>query len=278
MKFEDVENKIREISASSLNSMKLLDLAAFAAPLIGISSGDDQLFAKYKDDIGGFLLLPNEWLELKYGVPFDPAGISVISWALPQTEDTKQKMKNETQFPNFEWSLARTFGEEFNRKLQILMEGFFEENQVQSVAPSCNKDFRLEESPKYGFASNWSERHTAYISGLGTFGLCDGLITEAGKAARFGSIIVNCKFPVSGRKYSNYREYCLVDQGCKVCSKRCPTGAITENGHDKVKCSKYLYGTIPVYAKEKYGFEGQYGCGMCQTKVPCASCNPKRRI
>ena len=40
------------------------------------------------------------------------------------------------------------------------------------------------------YASNWSERHVAYVCGLGTFG-CQGLITSKGLAGRFGSIITD---------------------------------------------------------------------------------------
>lgn len=41
-------------------------------------------------------------------------------------------------------------------------------------------------STQYGFASSWSERHTAHFCGLGTFGVSDGLITSVGKAVRVG--------------------------------------------------------------------------------------------
>jgi epoxyqueuosine reductase QueG len=46
-------------------------------------------------------------------------------------------------------------------------------------------------SEKYVFSSNWSERHAAYTAGLGTFGLCDGLITPLGKAMRVGEGVRN---------------------------------------------------------------------------------------
>jgi hypothetical protein len=36
------------------------------------------------------------------------------------------------------------------------------------------------------YASSWSERHAAHAAGLGTFGLCDGLITAKGKAMQGG--------------------------------------------------------------------------------------------
>jgi len=44
--------------------------------------------------------------------------------------------------------------------------------------------FKRETSEKYGYASSWSERHIAYVAGLGTFGFCDDLITPVGKAMR----------------------------------------------------------------------------------------------
>ena len=41
------------------------------------------------------------------------------------------------------------------------------------------------------FTSRWSERHAAYISGLGTFGLHKGLITEQGTCGRFVSVLTD---------------------------------------------------------------------------------------
>lgn len=33
-----------------------------------------------------------------------------------------------------------------------------------------------EVSPRYGYSSKWSERHSANTAGLETFGLCEGMI------------------------------------------------------------------------------------------------------
>ena len=45
-------------------------------------------------------------------------------------------------------------------------------------------------------ASTWSERHVAYVSGLGTFGLSGGLITAKGQAVRLGSVDSPGPYPV----------------------------------------------------------------------------------
>ena len=50
-------------------------------------------------------------------------------------------------------------------------------------------------SDRFGFASTWSERHAAYASGLGTFGLSDGLITPRGQAMRCGSVVARIAVP-----------------------------------------------------------------------------------
>jgi epoxyqueuosine reductase QueG len=62
-------------------------------------------------------------------------------------------------------------------------------------------------------------------------------------------------------------------KSCGICIERCPIGAITENGHNKTLCSKYV-GMTRAYVQRHYGFNG-YGCGFCQTDVPCESVIPE---
>lgn len=136
--------------------------------------------------------------------------------------------------------------------------------------------FEYKESERYGYASTWSERHTAYISGLGTFGLCDGLITKVGKAMRCGSVIANINIESTKREYSHHNEYCLYfsKKQCKECVSRCPVNAIDENGHDKIKCREYQRQVIAKYTKTNYNVQSS-SCGLCQTGTPCESKIPK---
>ena len=61
---------------------------------------------------------------------------------------------------------------------------------------------------------------------------------------------------------------------CGTCLEECPADAISERGHDKKKCWDHAGTICAAYAKEAYGFDG-YGCGLCQTKVPCESGIPE---
>lgn len=269
-----IESWIQErMSHIEYNNLKLLPGFAFDSPIVGFSRGDDPMYAFYKDHIDhDFYRLPSEWLKSIYGHDFDPARTSVISWFLPQTEDTKQKSRAANDCPPMEWTMNRVHGEECNRQLAKALEQHLIGLGYEAVAPMCSDQFSWGDSEKFVKMSNWSERHTAHISGLGTFGLCDGLISKRGKAGRYGSVIVYAPLEATERTYTTYNEYCMAKNGCTACIKRCPAGAITlEGGHNKVLCMKYHAEVIEKIDHERYGYDGYAVCGLCQTGVPCES-------
>ena len=143
-----------------------------------------------------------------------------------------------------------------------------------ALAPVLTRDWKVKNSKPFWMASKWSERHAAYAAGLGTFGLCDGLITPVGKAIRAGSVVAKIDIPPTGRPYSDHRAYCLFfsKNACGECIKRCPAGALSKKGlHNKEKCNNHIQDIVAVHTKENFGFPGRGGCGLCQTGVPCES-------
>jgi epoxyqueuosine reductase QueG len=159
-----------------------------------------------------------------------------------------------------------------NEKLRRHLVAALETQGCTAVAPALSPHWEQKASEKYVFASTWSERHAAYASGLGTFGLCDGLITPLGKAVRVGSVIARMQIPPTVRPYKEHLAYCLFHSKglCKKCVSRCPVGALSEAGHDKRKCRSHVRPVTEEYVKTHFGFDG-YGCGLCQTGVPCES-------
>jgi len=246
-------------------------------PLIGFAAGDDPLFKQYKKIIGKFHLTPSEFFDEAFGKRKKPQDLSVISWILPASKAVRMSNRKETRFPSRLWAHARDFGEEFNIKLRKHVVSILQKKGYQAVAPMVSPHFKRVRSPKVGFASNWSERHAAYASGLGTFSLSDGLITRKGIAMRVGSVITNLPLRASSKKYPHHYFNCLYyfNKTCKACAARCPASAITAKGHDKDKCSDYLYGHAGAEKKEEYGVKIT-GCGLCQTKVPCEFQIPKQ--
>jgi epoxyqueuosine reductase QueG len=246
---------------------------AWDEPLVGFSSGGDPLYPQLKQDIGSFLWTPIEVFELTFPqVTVSPSDLTVISWILPQTDATKADHRKETAYPSERWVRSRSHGETFNAKLRKYVVDTLQAAGFESVALIDSPSWSRETSQRYGFASKWSERHAAHLSGLGTFGLCDGLITPAGKAIRCGSVLSRIPIQPTSRPYMDHRAYCLFfSHGkCGKCIKRCPVGAISEHGHDKMKCHDYIRNVTVQYGKDRFGIETN-ACGLCQTRVPCES-------
>jgi epoxyqueuosine reductase len=244
---------------------------AWGEPKVGFARGDDPLFAKLKEDIGPFYWTPIEAFRL--GIPGsnpDPAHLSVISWILPQTEVTRADQAREREYPSERWARSRYFGEAFNCELRLHLASELTSAGFPAVAPERLPGFDYRRSERFGLASNWSERHTAWVSGHGTFGLSDGLITPQGKAVRFGSVVAEIGLKPTTRPYAGHQDWCLwhARGTCGACIRRCPVGAITEDGHDKDRCRDYVR-EMGDYSRERYG-TGATPCGLCQVGIPCA--------
>lgn len=140
------------------------------------------------------------------------------------------------------------------------LETHFHSRGIPAAAPVLHPEFRLI-TP---LISNWSERHVAYVAGLGTFGLHRSIITERGSAGRFGSIVLGRPYPATPRAYEGYDEWCT---HCNSCVTPCPVGSIQPEGKQMPPCEKYVAHTRTLYAP-------RYGCGKCFCGVPCEHIRP----
>ncbi|MFC1873969.1 epoxyqueuosine reductase [Chloroflexota bacterium] len=272
-----IEQEIRNLAIISLANRLPPSVAdnynIFDEPLVKFADGSDPIFTDYKTIIAPSHLTPREALAQAYGKsPEDiPAHLSVISWILPITEKTRQSNRNERLTPSRIWSHTRWYGEKFNDVLRHHVVEIITGMGYLATAPALQSYFKVERNEK-GPYSNWSERHIAYVAGHGTFSLSDGFITASGIAHRCGSVVTDLKLPVSLRTarapYSNCLFY--ADGSCKACIKRCPAEAISEEGHDKIKCQTYQRGIGYVATNQEYDDNvSVMGCGLCQAKVPC---------
>ena len=271
-----IEEEIKEfVRTSPLNRMpSTRELTVFDEPLVRFAGGDDPLYEDYRTIIDASHLTPREALAQGLGRSAGdlPARLSVVSWVLPITEETRKSNRREREVPSRRWSHTRWYGEHFNDAVRRHVVDVLTGAGALAVAPMLEPYFQTSRSERIGLFSNWSERHTAYAAGHGTFSLSDGFITERGIAHRCGSVVTDLPLPASARTYTDHYSNCLfyVDGSCKACIGRCPAKAITEGGHDKAKCMAYLrqigYLPMPVEYKDETSVAG---CGLCQTDVPC---------
>jgi epoxyqueuosine reductase len=247
----------------------------FDAPLVGVAGGADPLFADYKRHVG-----PAHWTPLEAfthgfpGVAAAPDELAVISWVLPHADATRRANRAQAVLPAERWAQGKATGEALNNALRARVVELLASTGVDAVAPVLLPAWR-QPGP---VTSVWSERHAAYAAGLGTFGLCDGLITPLGKAMRCGSVVARMALPPTPRPYRDHHAYCLAfsDGSCRACAARCPVGAITDEGHDKLACSAYLAKVEREFLRPRFGISTT-SCGLCQTGVPCESRIPARR-
>jgi epoxyqueuosine reductase len=247
-------------------SDNVVGMKIFEAPIFAFGDADDEYFEVLKkpSSIGEHFRGPKDWL-LK--------SKTVISFFLPFSEEVKKGNRRDMLWPSEEWLHGRIEGQALLNKLCIYLNSELVNAGYNSKVPSLDDMFwaktgfnKNSANPEVSFTSNWSERHVAFVCGLGTFGLSKGLITSKGIAGRFGSIITELYLKPDTRKYENIYEHCSM---CGACVKNCPVNAISiENGKNHSICSEFLDKTA-----EKY--KPRYGCGKCQIGVPCESRIPK---
>lgn len=268
-----IEDLVRDFCESSENNLgDGSGERAWAEPVVGFAAGNDPIFGDYKTHVGTLHWTPKEIFDLAFGGDISADEISVISWILPQTERTRIDNRAMDAVPAERWARSRIFGEAFNSTLRKHVQGSLTDAGYRTVSPMLHGRFRTAASDAFQVTSTWSERHIAHACGLGTFGLCDGLITPVGKAVRFGSAVVEAVIEPTSRPYTDHQAYCLFHSRglCGKCIDRCPAGALSTSGHDKSLCGAYLHDVTAPHVENEYGFEG-YGCGLCQTGVPCES-------
>jgi epoxyqueuosine reductase QueG len=197
----------------------------------------------------------------------------VVSVFFPHTERVKAANRQNREWPADEWLHARIEGQAFIDDCCRRIAAMLRKQGVAVVFPGLESRFRVgnpsfvDETQQEHYTSNWSERHVAHVCGLGTFGLSRGLITRKGVSGRFASFVCAALFEPTPRPYSGIDDYCSL---CGACARHCPAEAITlETGKQHPPCSAYLDRT-----REKYG--PRYGCGKCQSAVPCESGVPRQ--
>lgn len=228
----------------------------YERPLVGVSSAQDKIYKKYikPDIVGENYMLPSEWLD---------SAKSVISIFNPFTMNIKDSNAG-GDMPSPEWLHARIEGQEYVVAAAQSLVEHIRSMGGQAIVPIADERFEVYREPK--IYSNWSERHAAYISGLGTFSLNRAIITKKGIAGRFCSVITDIALTADKREYTGLYDNCSM---CGACRRACPADAINKNGKAHAPCYTFL-------EKVNKQYLSYYGCGKCQCGVPCESGIPPK--
>ncbi len=173
----------------------------------------------------------------------------------------------EVSFSNIEGRNASSLWAETyveTNKLIFAINGFIK-NELEKegfhtafAPPTANFDPKI-------LKSNWSYRHIAEITGLGSFGINNILITEKGCCGRLGTFVTD--LPVE-KETTPLKEYCIAKKNgnCGACQKKCVKDAFSEEGFDRFSCFEMC-----VENGELYKSLGEaWVCGKCLVGLPCS--------
>lgn len=223
-------------------------------PILGFADVYDPMFnilkeVAFKEHIGPTEILGNAKTVVAYFLPFE-------EWISKSNINDKLSSK--------EWAKAyietNTLISEINDNLII----WFKKKGYDAAKLPLEKNMDYKE-----LKSIWSNRHVAYIAGVGKFGLNNMLITQKGCCGRLGNIVASIKIEATKR---SEQENCLYkhDKSCAICADRCINEALFIDKFDRFKCFSMC--------QENEKFYSEIGkaqiCGKCLVGLPCSSKNP----
>jgi epoxyqueuosine reductase QueG len=233
----------------------------YKKPLLSVGAAADPLFRDIQkpEAVGPFHKLPADWI---------PDAKSVISLFVPFEDRILASNKSDPVEPSLEWLMARVDGQKHLLALGAFIRDAITGEGYEAVCPQLEDEYAMrpahfplpdrDDIPPY--ASNWSERHVGVVTGLGTFGLSTNFISKAGCAGRLISIVTNKELSPDERDYDSYLGYC---NKCRACMRKCPAAAYISDGKkDHRLCGEHIHKTCMKY-------EPRYGCGKCQSGIPC---------
>jgi epoxyqueuosine reductase len=227
----------------------------YREPLVRWVQADDPRFDELHTLVHPDLFLPNDMLH---------GAKSVITFFLPFDISIPKANAKDREKVAAEWAQAYI---ETNRLLKHITDTLTHNLAKRSILACADP-------PTHNFdpatmRSTWSHKSAAVIAGLGSFGLHQMVITDAGCAGRFSSLVIDAELPELD---PDTKERCLhyANGTCEVCVKLCPTGAL----HTHKPLNKQLCWQCCLHNGENFKYLGVADiCGKCATG-PCAIRNP----
>ncbi len=240
-----IETRIRELVAGAGT------VTVYREPLVGFASTDNHLFQEMSEGqtTGVRHLHPKELL---------PDASTVVAFFLPFGSGVVNANREGSQVAR-EWALAYI---ETNQLISTICNHLAKELAeagVKTAFEPATHNFSRET-----LTAAWSHKSVAYVAGLGTFGVNQMLITGAGCAGRFGSMVISAEIPADDPVSE---ELCRNRQGrsCLYCVRNCPAGALTREGLNRERCYQQVMEVNEAFSDLPLCDV----CGKCATG-PCA--------
>ena len=252
---------------SGMGPFKLGDLIK---ETISHKAAHHKFVTRYRDPIIGFLAADDpgfeklsEWTQIDHLMPADlmPDAQSVVVFFLPFAPEIALANAREEEPVALEWAVAYQDTNTLIGQITTKVGEVLSQHGVSSAAQPATGNFNQSE-----LRSPWSHKSIAVMAGIGSFGLHQLVITDAGCAGRFGSLVIDAKLPAVSAEPKERCEYFEFGT-CTTCLEACPVDAISEDQPlDRRACWTQCH-------KNGAGFQdiGNINvCGKCAVMGPCA--------
>lgn len=223
----------------------------FRNPLVGFSSANDPLYNDLKEIVGPHHFHPQDIL---------PEAKTVVSFFIPFSKEVVASNRK-GEYCSREWaeSYVKANGliDHISNKLIHYLAG--KDIKAATIKATHTYDERT-------LKSAWSHRSAAYIAGLGRFGLNRMIISKAGSAGRYGSVVISQEIEGDKRPEEYICTY-YKNGKCKICVDACPVKALHIDGFDRFKC----YDRLLENAKRFQDIGLCDACGKCVVACPFAT-------
>ena len=223
----------------------------YREPLLQFAPAGDPRFLELRRIVEPTHMLPHDLL---------PGARSVVAFFLPFARWVVEANAQHREQVAPEWAMAYV---ETNALIGRITARLIESLAGQGVSAAAQP--ATHNFDPVSLVCRWAHKSVAVIAGLGSFGLHQMVITDAGCAGRFGSLVLDAELPLMSVEP---KERCLYfhDGSCLECVQRCPVGALDPSRPlDKQLCRRHQK-TVA----QKYGVVTPADvCGKCAIG-PCS--------
>jgi epoxyqueuosine reductase QueG len=222
-------------------------------PLVGFAAADDPLFERLKSAVSPTHAMPRDLLVeartvISLFIPFEKQ----IAWGNIEGRQASRA-----------WVKAYAETNELISAVCQHVTAILQESAHAALPTPPTHNFDHER-----LVSDWSQRHVAFIAGLGDFGHNNMLITDSGCCGRVGSVVTSLRLEPDRRPELTK---CLnrFDASCLRCVKRCVNDALHKDRFDRRKCYEMCLENERSFEKEESDV-----CGKCLVGLPCSFTDP----
>lgn len=251
--------------------MKSSQAAAFIGETISREVSDQDLITGYREAIVGFVPADDPgFAALSSLVDFDhylpedllPGARTIVCFFLPFSPAIAYANQDHKDVVAREWAVAYMETNALIGRITRRLITELADRGIRAAAEPATGNF-----DEADLKSRWSHKSIAVMAGIGSFGLHQLVITDAGCAGRFGSLALDIELPVTKPAQKERCEY-FASGTCLDCVIACPVDALSEDKlFDRRACWKQC-----LINGEYFQALGDdvHVCGKCAVLGPCA--------